>query len=74
MTADTRGAIADVAALGAAAIAVYLIARNPPLRRGVARALKYGLFTAAPRLLWQETTRAWALSGMNLESRIPNQE
>jgi hypothetical protein len=85
MRDDTRGALADLAVAGAASIALYVLARNPPLRRAVWRALKYGVFTAAPTLLWQETTRAWALSGTpdstrspeprtNLESRIRNQE
>jgi hypothetical protein len=65
MTNDTRAAVADLAVVGAAAIAAYFVARNPPLRRAVWRALKYGALTAAPRVLWQETTRAWSLSGTN---------
>ena len=67
MTDDTRGAIADLLLIGAASLAVYFIARNPPLRRSMWRALKYGLFTSAPTVLWQETTRAWALSARNQE-------
>ena len=71
MTDDTRGAIADLAVIGVAAIAAYLVARNPPLRRAVWRALSYGVLSAAPQLLWQETTRAWNESGTtNRESRI----
>ena len=64
MTEDTRGAIADLAAVAIVAVAVYVVAKNPPLRRAVARALQYGVLSAAPRVLWQETTRAWALSGI----------
>ena len=60
MTDDTRAAIADLAAIAAAAMAAYYVARNPPLRRAVARALKYGAFTLVPRVIWDETTRAWA--------------
>jgi hypothetical protein len=67
MTDDTRGAIADLTLIGAALISVYFIATNPPLRRTLWRALKYGLVTGAPNLLWQETTRAWALSARNQE-------
>lgn len=70
MTDDTRGALLDLALVGAATAAVYLIASNPPLRRMAWRALKYGLFTAAPTLLWQETTRAWALSGNRTSESI----
>ena len=65
MTNDTRGAIADLAVIGVGAVAVFFIARNPPLRRAVWRALKYGVCTAAPRVLWQETTRAWSESAHN---------
>ena len=68
MTDDTRGAIADLAVIGVAAIAAYFVARNPPLRRAVWRALRYGVLNAAPNLLWRETTRAWN------ESRITNRE
>lgn len=62
MTDDTRGAIADLAVVGVAAIAIYFVARNRSLRRATWRAVKYGLFTAAPALLWQETRRAWEMS------------
>ena len=62
MNDETRGALADLAAIGAATVAVYFVATNPPLRRTLWRALKYGVFTVAPRLLWQETARAWAES------------
>ena len=65
MTDDTRGAIADLAAIAVAAVAVYVVAKNPPLRRAVARALQYGVLSAAPRLVWQETTRAWSESAHN---------
>jgi hypothetical protein len=59
MTDDTRGAIADLAAIGFAAIAAYVVATNPGLRRVLWRAVKFGMLTAAPQLLWQETQRAW---------------
>lgn len=62
MNTDTRDAIADLALLGVAAAAVYVVARTPPLRRATWQLLKYGLFTAAPTYLWQETVRAWAAS------------
>ncbi|MGH9345851.1 MAG: hypothetical protein ACRD26_01160 [Vicinamibacterales bacterium] len=62
MTDDTRGAIQDLAVVGVAAIAIYFVARNPSLRRTAWRAVKYGLFTAAPAFLWQETRRAWAMT------------
>jgi hypothetical protein len=67
MTSDTRGAIADLAVLGAVSVALYFVATTPPLRRVVWRALKYGAFTAAPALLRQEITRAW-LESAPLES------
>jgi hypothetical protein len=51
--------------IGVGAVAVYLVGRNPQLRRAVWRLLKYGVFTAAPRVLWQETTRAWSESAHN---------
>jgi hypothetical protein len=63
MTDDTREAIVDLALLGVAAVAVYVVMRKPALRRAAWRLLKYGLFTAAPTYLWQETARAWAESG-----------
>ena len=62
MTHDTRDAIADLVLLGVAGVAVYLVATTPSLRRTTWRLLKYGLFTAAPTYLWQETARAWAES------------
>jgi hypothetical protein len=62
MTDDTRDAIADLVLLGVAAGAVYLVARHPPLRRVAWRLVKYGIVTAAPTYLWQETARAWAES------------
>ena len=62
MTDDTRGAIADLALVGVAAIALYVVVTTPSLRRTAGRLLKYGLFTAAPTYLWQEVTRAWAES------------
>ena len=70
MTDDTRAAVADLVVVGVAAVAAYLVAKNPPLRRAVWRALNYGALTAAPRLLWQETTRAWSLSEANRQARI----
>ena len=64
MTEDTRGAIADLAVLGVVSVALYFVATKPELRRVVWRALKYGTLTAAPNLLQQEITRAWAASGI----------
>ena len=64
MTDDTRGALADLAFLAAATAGLYFVLSNPVLRRLAWRALKYGVGTAAPQLLWQETSRAWALSGI----------
>lgn len=70
MTSDARGAIADLAVLGAVSVALYFVATRPPLRRVVWRALKYGVGTAAPSLLRQEITRAWAESATgNREAR-----
>jgi hypothetical protein len=79
MREDTRGAIADLAVLGAVSVALYFVATRPPLRRVVWRALKYGVLTAAPTLLRQEVTRAWAASAIphsdrNLESGVWNLE
>jgi hypothetical protein len=71
MTDDTRGAIADLAILGVAGVAVYIVATRPPLRRMAWRLVKYALFTAAPTYLWQETTRAWSESA-NLEHHTRN--
>ena len=59
MTDDDRAALIDLAIVSAASLAAYLVFRNPQLRRTAWRALKYAAFTAAPRLMWQETTRAW---------------
>jgi hypothetical protein len=75
MTDDTRGAILDLALLGAAAVGLYFIVKTPAVRRPAWRLLKYGLFTAAPTYLWQETTRAWAESGTpNVERETWNVE
>jgi hypothetical protein len=62
MTTETRAAIADVVLVSIAAFGVYYVVRTPPLRRATWRLLKYGLFTAAPTVIWQEATRAWAES------------
>jgi len=62
MTEDTRGALGDLAILGVAAVAVYFVARTPPLRRAAWQLLKYGLLTAGPAFLRQEVNRAWAES------------
>ena len=65
MNDENRGAIADLAVVGAASMVLYLVATKPVLRRTVWRALKYGVFTAAPNLVWREVTRAWADSAHN---------
>lgn len=73
-------ALADLALVALGAVAAIYILRTPPLRRLAWRGLKYGLFTAAPALLWQETTRAWAESAHHASARsewdsgIPNSE
>ena len=72
MTDDTRDAIVDLALLGVAAVAVYVVVTTPPLRRSSWRLLKYGVFTALPTYLWQETTRAWAESAD--QTRHQNEE
>jgi hypothetical protein len=75
MTDDTRGAIIDLAVLGVAAVAVYLVVKTPALRRPTSRLLKYALFSAAPTYLWHETMRAWAESGTrNRELGTGNRE
>jgi hypothetical protein len=79
MTKDTRGAIADLAAVAAVSVALYFVARKPELRRVVWRALKYGVLTAAPNLVRQEVTKAWAASAIphsdrNLQSGVWNLE
>lgn len=63
MERDHAQALVDLAVVAIGAVAAVYVLKTPPLRRGVWRALRYGLFTAAPALLWQETTRAWAESG-----------
>ncbi len=62
MTDDTRGAIADLAVVGAVSVALYFVATKPALRHVMWRALKYGVGTAAPNLLRQEIVRAWSES------------
>lgn len=66
-------ALADLALVALGVVAAIYVLKTPPLRRLVWRGLKYGLFTAAPSLLWQETTRAWAESARR-DSRILNSE
>jgi hypothetical protein len=62
MRDDTRAAITDLAVLGVAAVAVYYVAKTPPLRRLAWQFIKYGVLTAGPALLRQEVSRAWAES------------
>jgi hypothetical protein len=62
MTDDDRRALVDLAVVGVASVAAYFVLRNPQLRRTAFRVFKYVTLTAAPRLMWQETTRAWAES------------
>jgi hypothetical protein len=68
---DTRDVLVDLVLLGVAAVAVSVVVRNPSLRRATWRLLKYGLFTAAPTYLWQETTRAWAETGTRTRNPEP---
>ena len=63
MTDDHVQALVDLTVVAIGAVAAVYILKTPSLRRGAWRALRYGLFTAAPSLLWQQTTRAWAESG-----------
>jgi hypothetical protein len=76
VTDDTRGAIIDLALLGVAVVAVYVVVTRPPLRRSSWRLLKYALLTALPTYVWQETTRAWAESANRNqhENRNRNEE
>jgi hypothetical protein len=60
MTDNDRRAVADLAVVGLASVAAYVLFTNPQLRRTAFRLLKYVTLTAAPRLVWQETARAWA--------------
>ena len=62
MTEDQAQALKDLAMVALGAVAAVYVLRTPSLRRAAWRALKYGVFTAAPRLVWQETTKAWAAS------------
>ena len=59
---DQREALVDLALVGLGAVAAYYVLKTPSLRRAVWHLLKYGIVTAAPTVLWQETTRAWAES------------
>jgi len=59
MKDDHAQALVDLAVVAFGAVAAVYILRTPSLRRATWRALKHGLFTAAPALLWRETTRAW---------------
>ena len=59
---DQREALVDLALVGLGAVAVYYVLKTPSLRRAAWHLLKYGIVTAAPTVLWQETTRAWAES------------
>ena len=65
MNDENRGAIADLAVVGVASMALYFVATRPALRRTMLHALTYGVFTAAPNLVWREVTRAWADSAHN---------
>jgi len=68
---DHVQALIDLSVVTLGAVAVIYILRTPPLRRAATRALKYGLVTAGPRLLWREITTAWAASRIDpQESRI----
>lgn len=63
MKEDHAQAIVDLIVVGLGAVAVVYVMRTPPLRRAVWRAVKYLALTAGPRIVWQETTKAWELSG-----------
>jgi hypothetical protein len=65
MADDHVQAIIDLTVVAIGVVAVVYILKTPSLRRGAWRALRYGLLSAAPSLLWQETTRAWAESAHN---------
>ncbi|MGH2500851.1 MAG: hypothetical protein ACRDF0_12300 [Candidatus Limnocylindria bacterium] len=59
MGRDHAQALIDLAVVVLGVVAAVYVLKTPSLRRDVWRVLRYGLFTAAPALLWQETTRAW---------------
>jgi hypothetical protein len=65
MKDDHAQALIDLIVVGLGAVAAVYVFRTPPLRRAVWRVMKYGVFTAAPRVLWQETTHAWSESAHN---------
>ncbi len=62
---DQREALVDLVLVCLGAVAAYYVVKTPSLRRGAWRMLKFGLFTAAPTYVWQETTRAWAETAHN---------
>ena len=64
MTDDQREGIIDLALVTLGAVAAYYVWRTPPLRRVAWQLLKYGVI-AAPAMVWQETTRAWAETAHN---------
>jgi hypothetical protein len=64
MTDDQREALVDLVLVCLGAVAAFYVIKTPPLRRAAWRLLKYGLFTAAPAYVWEETTRAWSESAI----------
>jgi hypothetical protein len=68
---DQREALVDLALLGLGAVAAYYVLKTPSLRRAAWHLLKYGIVTAAPTVLWQETTRAWAESAHRTANSEP---
>lgn len=62
MREDHKQALVDLTVVGLGAVAAVYVWRTPSLRRMAWRLLKYGALTAAPQLVRQEVTRAWAAS------------
>jgi hypothetical protein len=62
MRDDHAQALMDLAMVAIGAVAVVYVVRTPSLRRVAWNLLKQSVFTAAPAMLWSETTRAWTES------------
>jgi hypothetical protein len=69
MTDDNRRALVDLVVVGVASVAAYFVLRDAQRRRTAFRLLKHVTMTAAPRLVWEETTRAWAESAAVAQAR-----
>jgi len=63
MTSETARTVANVVLVAAGVAAVYVVLKNPPLRRLVARAASVWLGASVPLYLVEATSRAWVESG-----------